>query len=291
MSLDRTLERWTSEDWDRRLGAELDCPVKVSYGCSRSTPVRTRSRTFGDGREGLAIRLHRKFAEAPEDVREALARWLRVGRRARRACVVLDSWIHARIATEPPTTPRPVLLQPAGRAHHLDILAAPLYADQFQADFSGPHPRPDLTWGRRGRSSSRRSLRLGSFDCEQGVVRIHPVLDRQDVPEWFVRTILMHEILHAALPPHRGKGSRWVHHGPAFRARERAYVEYERALVWEVRNLPRLIRQARRGIAQAQQECQRSGTGGTGGTDGTDGARPVTGGASAVRWLQRKLFP
>lgn len=277
MDSERTAERWTSLDWDRFLGAQLDCPVKVSYGRSRSTPVRTRCRTFDDGREGLAIRLHGRFAEAPGEAREALARWLRVGRRARRACVVLDAWIHARIATEPPPTPRPALLQPAGRAHHLEVLAAPLYADQFTGDFRAPSRRPGLTWGRRGRSSSRRSLRLGSFDSEQDLVRIHPVLDRREVPEWFVRYVLMHEILHAALPPRPGQGSgrRWVHHGPAFRTREQAYVDYERALVWEERNLPRLIRQARRGVARPDAGETRS----------------TAGGGSAVRWLQGKLFP
>lgn len=277
MDSGRTAERWTSEDWDRYLGAELDCPVKVSYGRSHSTPVRTRCRTFDDGREGLAIRLHGRFAEAPEDTRHALARWLRVGRRARRACVVLDAWIHARIASEPPSPPRPAIVEPAGRAYHLEVLAAPLYADQFTTDFRAPRQRPGLTWGRRGRSSSRRSLRLGSFDSEQGLVRIHPVLDRREVPEWFVRYVLMHEILHAALPPRprpgprpgegegegegEGSGRRWVHHGPEFRARERAYVDYERALAWEERNLSRLIRQARRGVERAADADERSSAG------------------------------
>ncbi len=299
MPSDRTAGDWTAGDWDRYLGRELDCPVRVSYGRSRSTPVRTRCRTSEDGREGLAIRLHGRFAEAPEDAREALARWLRVGRRARRACIVLDEWIHASIATEPQPAQRPALLEPAGRTYHLEVLAAPLYADQFRGDFRAPSQRPDLTWGRRGRSSSRRSLRLGSFDSEQGLVRIHPVLDQREVPEWFVRYILMHEILHAALPPRPGRGSgrRWVHHGPDFLARERAYADYGRALVWEERNLPRLIRQARRGVAQAQDVRGRSRsarararTAGGARLRAADGAESSAGGASAGRWVQGELF-
>lgn len=303
MDSDRTPERWTSDDWDRYLGAQLGFPVKVSYGRSRSTPVRTRSRTFDDGRQGLAIRLHGRFAEAPADTREALARWLRAGRRARRACTLLDEWIHARIASEPQPDQRPTILEPAGSAYHLQVLATPLYADLFQDDFPTASQRPGLTWGRRGKSSSRRSLRLGSFDSEQGVVRVHPVLDRRDVPEWFVRYVLMHEILHAALPPRLGKGSRWVHHGPEFRAREGGYVDYQRALRWEERHLPRLIRQARRGVPEACDSPPTTpttnnnnagasagvgvgvGVGRGRGREDEDGS-----GKSAVRWLQGRLF-
>ena len=36
---------------------------------------------------------------------------------------------------------------------------------------------------------------------------IHPVLDQRSVPEWFVKYLLFHEILHAALPQ--------LHHGEA----------------------------------------------------------------------------
>jgi hypothetical protein len=112
-------------------------------------------------------------------------------------------------------------------------------------------------------------------------VRIHPALDRGDVPEWFVRYVLMHEILHAALPPRLGKGRRWVHHGPEFRAREGEYVDYQRALKWEERNLPRLIRQARRGVARPKQASERPDAVGT---------ESRASGTAAVRWLQGKLF-
>ena len=70
--------------------------------------------------------------------------------------------------------------------------------------------------------------------------------DQPPVPRWFVRFVLMHEILHAAHPP-RIDGGRWIHHGREFRARERAYADYARALRWESENLPRLIEAARSG--------------------------------------------
>lgn len=236
---------WSAAQWESFLAAELSCPVRATYGRSRTVPIQTRPQ---DGSPpGLALRLHRMFAEAPEQVRDDVARWLRVGRRARRACERLDAWIAGRLDAEPCPAPPGLHLRPRGRHHDLQRLAAPLLGFEFAADFSGDRPRPGLTWGRRGRSRSRRSLRLGSYDVETHVVRIHAVLDQPSVPAWFVRAVLMHEILHAAHPPHPGTGSRWIHHGPEFRARESRYIDFRRASAWEERNLPRLITAARRG--------------------------------------------
>lgn len=238
---------WSTAEWERFLARELGCPVRVAFGRSRTVPVQAASALVGARGEGLEVRMHRMFEAAPDDVRTALARWLRSGRRARRACVRLDGWIDLRLSEEPAAAPRRLRVEPAGRRYDLAALSTPLFEDEFAGDFRDGRPRPALTWGRRGRSASRRSLRLGSYDVDAHVVRIHRVLDQASVPPWFVRFVLMHEILHAALPPRRVDGGRWVHHGPDFRAREASYPDYRAALRWEERNLPRLIAAARSG--------------------------------------------
>jgi hypothetical protein len=40
------------------------------------------------------------------------------------------------------------------------------------------------------------------------VVRVHRVLDAHDVPEWFVRYVLFHELLHAELNEPCAPGAR-----------------------------------------------------------------------------------
>ncbi len=74
---------------------------------------------------------------------------------------------------------------------------------------------------------------------------MHPVLDQSRVPDWFVRYILFHELLHALLPKEHDAAGRALHHGPLYQRRERAYPDFERARAWQARNLPRLIRDAR----------------------------------------------
>ena len=170
----------------------------------------------------------------------------RAPRDARRP--VLDAWIHGELARHPAKARR-LRLETRGKTHDLERLGDALFESEFRKDFvpDGEAARPRISWGRRVASKSRRSLRLGSFEPESRVVRVHPVLDQAAVPDWFVVFVLKHKLLHAAIDAYRDPSGRWVHHGPEFRARETSWPEYEPAVAWERRNLARLIRSAREG--------------------------------------------
>ena len=95
-----------------------------------------------------------------------------------------------------------------------------------------------ITWGRDGRGS--KSIRLGSFDFDRRLVRIHPALDQSWVPEYFIEYVVYHELLHAVCPPEAGGHPNSVH-TPAFRELERAFPRYEEAIAWEKKNLQRIL--------------------------------------------------
>lgn len=240
----------TPERWQDFLTLELSTPVRVVYTRARRTPIQVKR--VGSPRRGvssaLEVRLHSMFADAPAPVHRAVASWIRSGNRAPRACAALDDWIAA--ALDASAEPQRIVEEDARGEHHdLGTLARGLAEREFAGAFDAPATLPAITWGRRGPSRTRNSLRLGSFDPNPALVRIHPVLDQASIPAWFVRFVLFHELLHAVHPPERGGDNRWIHHGPVFRRRERAYVDYERAIAWEKRNLRALIKAARRGTA------------------------------------------
>ena len=79
----------------------------------------------------------------------------------------------------------------------------------------------------------RRSwARLGHYDPVHHTITISPVLDSAEVPDYAVRYIVYHEMLHADLGIGKGEGRRIVH-GPEFRIREKLFRHYERAIAWE----------------------------------------------------------
>lgn len=239
----------TSAVWRDYLSMELACTVRVVYTRARRTPLQVRRRAEARAvvHRTIEVRMHAMFATAPAEIRRAVAVWIRSGRRAPRACAELDRWILASLERLPPRAERQLALRSAGRQHDLAALSADILRHELADDFPDDARWPRITWGRRIRSRTRHSLRLGSFDPDGSVVRIHPVLDQAAVPESFVRYVVFHELLHAALPPRPGKGARWIHHSAAFKKRERAYAGHAAALCWEETHMGELIRSARSG--------------------------------------------
>ena len=125
-----------------------------------------------------------------------------------------------------------------GRWHDLAAVLAEVNRRHFGGRLSLA-----VTWGRPvrpGRPVRRR--RLGSFDWSRRLVTVNPVLDRPEVPEFFVAYVVFHEMLHALQPA----GTRRPH-GREFRAAERRYPDYRRAADWQKRNLRALTCAGARG--------------------------------------------
>lgn len=145
-----------------------------------------------------------------------------------------------------PAAPLP-RLAPRGRVHDLVTLLADQHRHLHHVQLP---PGVDasiakVTWGRFAGRAPRRILRLGS--CDGGappVLRIHPVLDHDTVPSWFVGFVLYHELLHVVLPP-IVRGSKRIVHPPAFRRAERVHPDYVRSLEWERANIPLLLARCR----------------------------------------------
>ena len=98
-----------------------------------------------------------------------------------------------------------------------------------------------LTWGRGSGRARRGGLTFGSYDPVLGLIRIHPVLDRRDVPLYFLESVVYHEMLHHHLGGVPDRAGRTVYHSRAFREAEARYPWHRQALAWEKDNLPHLL--------------------------------------------------
>ncbi len=242
----------SESEWTAELAAALGYAVRVEFSRARSTPIQLRHARPAELREepalsdGWIVRLHEVFAEAPPEIRADLASWIRVGKRARRACRDLGGWTELALGELPARPPRRTKLQTRGNTHDLNVHAHELLQTEFDGEFEQFDP-PRIGWGRRSRSRTRGRLHLGSFNPNTRTIRVHPVLDQPAVPGWLVRYVLFHELLHAALPAERDSAGRLRHHGPQFRAREEAYPDHARAVEWERQHLSKILRSARAG--------------------------------------------
>jgi len=188
------------------------------------------------------LRLHRMFLTANALVIRALATWLRRNRCSRSSTVINEFIKENRHQIEHLSADRAT----RGKDGRLWDLAA-LYDAVNHAHFDGKVDAR-IAWGRMPSRKSHSSIRFGSYSQEENLVRIHPYLDDPFVPEFFVRYIVFHEMLHAHLGVGESPSGRRRIHTPAFKRREEAYPEFERAAEWlsDSANLRHLLRSRKR---------------------------------------------
>lgn len=188
---------------------------------------------------GLAVRMHRCFAWADEDTLRTVADFLS-GRKGdtqrKRALQSIRGYFERH--RDPRGDGRRLTLRPKGHFFNLEVLR-----DHVNAEYFGGALDVHITWGRAPRVRRRRrrgfSILLGSYTEADRLVRIHPCLDRYDVPEYVIESVVYHEMLHAALPAETRHGRRCLH-TPEFRRREQLYRHHDAANRWLEANLARL---------------------------------------------------
>jgi hypothetical protein len=187
--------------------------------------------------DGYRLRLHRMFVDAEPRVVRALARY--VVHNDKRASALLGDYIEANqhVIREQVPRPRTFKVRTAGRHHDLRAIYERLNSERFGGALDAR-----ITWGPSAAPGrSRRSIKMGSFAVEDRLIRIHPTLDRADVPDFFVAWIVFHEMLHGKHEILRDNGRRRFH-TPEFLAEEATFPDFARARAWERTNLDRLLR-------------------------------------------------
>jgi len=105
-----------------------------------------------------------------------------------------------------------------GKVHSLQIIYQELNSRYFNDQIAVRR----IGWGMR-----RSRNRLGHYDPVHHTITLSPVLDSPEVPDFVIRYIVYHEMLHAVFedgaPPARR------HHPPEYRRAEKAYPDYGRA--------------------------------------------------------------
>ena len=219
----------------RELSAVTGIDIRLRITNNTSTMMTLRYESAG--RRAL-VGLHHMFLEAPDDIRKALSAWI-VKPSARVPGKKLEAYIAERRHLIASRTVKPAVLRTQGLFFDL----AALYHDVNATSFSNEVAAP-ITWGKMPSLRRRRSIRFGSYSPGENLIRMHPLLDQEFVPQYFVRYIVFHEMLHAHMGIEETATGRRKIHPPEFRRREAAYPDFERALAWmqDEKNLRRLLR-------------------------------------------------
>ncbi len=176
----------------------------------------------------IAVRLHRMFLHAGDEVLTAVAGFI-AGRKEGRP--LIRDFIRRNSPHREHPASRRTVLTPHGTVHCLaDIF------DRLNREYFDNRITAGITWGNNRCGRRPRRITLGTYCSATNIVRINPLLDRRSVPSYFVEFIVYHEMLHADLRAETAVGRRRLH-AKEFCMRERQFAAYEKALAWEKKHL------------------------------------------------------
>lgn len=174
----------------------------------------------------LAVRLHRMFLRSDSTVMDEIVSYLK---KRKGAMPHFRSFLRANREDLKRKPAKRISVRTQGRHHDLAELYGGINRTYFDNRVTAA-----ITWGSRSPHSAVRKRTVGSYSERSNTIRINPVLDRKNVPSYYVAFIVYHEMLHADMGIAM-RGTRRSVHPREFRRREKLFQEYERAMAWEGR--------------------------------------------------------
>lgn len=212
----------------RQLAGLLGEPVHLTLTDNRATLASYRRHP-----DGLRVRVHHLFLDAPAPVVQALAAFVGRGDTEARARLEEHTREHR---TRVRRTRRPgAPLKSRGQCFDLRAIYQRLNATHFEGQIQA-----DIGWARRPGQKRRKTIRLAVYDARLREIRVHPALDQPHVPAFVVDAVIFHAMLHQLFP--EAPGSPHPSHPPEFLERERAFPLLEAAQRWQREHLRELLR-------------------------------------------------
>jgi hypothetical protein len=205
----------------KMLEERLDAPVDLALTRNRSLMINSRK---NDGR--FQVRMHQVFLHADRRIILAVADIIKKG--SKPAHKLINSYIQSHNRQIQTNRKKKVfILNPKGKVYDLRNIL-----DEVAEKYNLSQRGIKITWSHSRIRKGQKSIRLGAYFQEDKLIRVHPALDKAEVPKFFVEYIVYHELLHAAVPPVKRNG-RNSFHPPDYGKQEQQFDRYEEAQEFE----------------------------------------------------------
>jgi predicted metal-dependent hydrolase len=174
----------------------------------------------------VSVRMHWMFLNADDEVIREMASFIKT-RKVRTPLIRQFISENQTCLKKREQNSRQLSIRTQGRFHNLREIFDDLNNEYFEGKITAA-----ISWGKENARRAVRNRMLGSYCGRSNAIRINPVLDRRNVPSYFIRYVVYHEMLHSDVEEERKNGRRSVHTSK-FRKLERLFKDYEKAVSWE----------------------------------------------------------
>lgn len=172
------------------------------------------------------VSLHRIFLEAPQNVMDALACYLK------RKDKIISPSVKAFIEDNLKNLDYSHLLNPAKIYSHGNVYNLQLIYDRLNQEYFNNQLNLKITWFGKPFQRSRSRITFGLYHDPLRLIKVNRLLDSPSFPDYLVSYVVYHEMLHHVCPAYfDAKGQHHIH-GKEFKQREMQFRHYDLAQKW-----------------------------------------------------------
>lgn len=172
------------------------------------------------------VSLHQMFLEAPQNVMQALACYLKGD--DKKIAPSIKAYIEQGLQKLNYSYElKPSKLQPKGLIYDLELI----YHELNQKYFSQPLGL-HITWFGEGVRKERKRITFGLYYDPLRLIKINRVLDDNHFPSYLVAYVIYHEMLHFVCPAYIDEKGQKQIHSKEFKEREKQFEHYKAAQDW-----------------------------------------------------------
>lgn len=200
-------------------------PVKLKINDNRSTMLSVK---WEPGY--TKVSMHRMFLEAPKNIMDALS--VHIKTKNSNVCPSVKAYIEEKLPVyDYSKSIDKSRFVTKGETYDLKELYDSINQNYFDGQID-----LHITWYGKVKSKRRSQVTFGLYQQSLQLVKIHRMMDSSLFPEYFVRFVIYHEMLHHICPAYYDQNGRHHIHTPEFKRREREFREYDEAQNWMKNN-------------------------------------------------------
>lgn len=172
------------------------------------------------------VSLHRMFLEAPRNIMEELACYIR--KEKSQMPSTIKGFIDDNLKTlDYSNRINKAKLCSQGSVYNLQNIYDILNGEYFKSNLP-----LNITWYGQYNQRSRSRVTFGLYHDPLKLIKVHRLLDSPAVPDYVVSYVVYHEMLHYVCPAYRDDNGMQRIHNKEFKVKEKEFRHYGLALQW-----------------------------------------------------------
>jgi hypothetical protein len=212
-------KKTSSLSFQKKLEESVGKPLKLRLNDNRSTMLSVRFEP-----DHTRVSMHRMFLEAPQEVMEELATYLKSKKRGLTPSI--KAYIEDNLPKLSYQTDKAKLIT-KGAVYDLEEIY-----DRVNKQFFNNELKLSITWFGTGKKTRASRVNFGLYYDTTKLIKINRLLDNKAYPDFVVEYVVYHEMLHAVYPTYLNENGRRVVHSPIFKRMEKKFPRFFEAQDW-----------------------------------------------------------